>query len=97
MWVPLALDPERLQRNTRPLRVLARLHPGGTVATAQAELDVIGANLARAYPANNKDKRIAAVPLSEELSATVRRPLEMLLVRSDWCCCLRARTSRTSC
>jgi putative ABC transport system permease protein len=79
VWVSLALDPERLQRNTHPLRVLARLNPGGTVARAQAELDVIGANLARAYPANNKDKGIAAVPLSEELSATVRRPLEMLL------------------
>ncbi|HEX7780233.1 MAG TPA: ABC transporter permease, partial [Vicinamibacterales bacterium] len=56
-----------------------RLNPGATVAGAQAELDVIGANLARAFPANNQDRGIAAVPLSEELSATVRRPLEMLL------------------
>jgi putative ABC transport system permease protein len=79
VWVPIALDPERLRRNTHPLRVLARLNPGVPVAKAQAELDVIGANLARAYPANNKDEGIAAVPLSEQLSATVRRPLEMLL------------------
>jgi putative ABC transport system permease protein len=79
VWVPIALDPEKLQRNTHPLRVIARLKPGVTVASAQAELDVIGASLARAYPANNHDKRITAVPLAEQLTANVRGPLEMLL------------------
>jgi len=79
VFVPMALDPDGLKRNSHPLRVLARLKPGAAIASAQAELDVIGANLARAYPANNKDRGIAAVPLSEQLSAPVRRPLEMLL------------------
>ena len=80
VWVPIALDPEKLQRNTHPLRVIARLNPRATLTTAQAELDVIGASLARAYPAHNRDKGIAAVPLAEQLTAHVRRPLEMLLV-----------------
>jgi predicted permease len=79
VWIPMALDPERLQRGTHPLRVLGRLKPGVTLAAAQAELDVIGANLARAYPGDNLNKGIAAVPLSVQLTATVRRPLETLL------------------
>jgi putative ABC transport system permease protein len=79
VWVPLALDPDRLQRNTHPLRVIARLNPDVTLATAQAELDVIAASLARAYPGNNRDQGIRAVPLTEQLTANVRGPLEMLL------------------
>ena len=79
VWVPIALDLEKLQRNTHPLRVIARLNPGVTLAVAQAELDVIGANLARAYPGDNRDAGITAVPLQEQLTADVRKPLEMLL------------------
>jgi putative ABC transport system permease protein len=79
LWVPIALDLEKLQRGTHPLRVIARLKPGVTFAMAQAELDVIGADLARAYPTNNRDKGIMAVPLSEQLTANVKGPLEMLL------------------
>jgi putative ABC transport system permease protein len=79
VWVPIALDLEKLQRNTHPLRVIARLNPTVTLAMAQAELDVIGANLARAYPGDNRDEGITAVPLNEQLTADVRKPLEMLL------------------
>jgi predicted permease len=79
IWVPLALDLERLQRGTHPLRVIARLAPDVTVAQAQAELDVIAANMARLYPGDNRDKGIAAVSLPERVTATVRAPLEMLL------------------
>ena len=42
IWVPIALDPQKLQRGTHPLRVIARLKPGVELAQAQAELDVIG-------------------------------------------------------
>jgi len=79
IWVPLALDLQRLQRGTHPLRVIARLAPDVTLAQAQAELDVIAANMARLYPADNRDKGIAAVSLLERVTATVRAPLEMLL------------------
>ena len=79
IWVPLALDLERLQRGTHPLRVVARLAPEVTLAQAQAELDVIAANMARLYPADNRDRGIAAVSLPERATATVRAPLETLL------------------
>ena len=79
IWVPLALDPQRLQRGSHTLRVIARLAPDVTLAQAQAELDVIAANMARLYPGNNRDTGIAAVSLAERVTATVRAPLEALL------------------
>jgi putative ABC transport system permease protein len=79
IWVPMALDPQRLQRNSHTLRVIARLKPGVELAEAQAELDVMGANLAQQYPKNNKDKGITAVPLAEQVTGSVRVALETLL------------------
>jgi predicted permease len=79
IWVPLALDPQRLQRNSHTLRVIARLAPGVTVARAQAELELIAANLARLYPDHNRDRGIGAVSLAGRVTATVRGPLRMLL------------------
>jgi predicted permease len=79
VWVPIALDPQKLQRGTHPLRVIARLKPGVELAQAQAELDVMAANLAQLYPEDNKDKGIAAVPLAEQVTGSVRVALETLL------------------
>jgi putative ABC transport system permease protein len=79
IWVPLAFDPQRLQRNAHMLRVIARLAPGVALAQAQAELDVIAANMARLYPDQDKDRGITAVSLAERATATVRAPLEALL------------------
>ena len=79
IWVPLALDPQRLKRNSHTLRVIARLAPDVTLAQAQSEVDVIAANLARRYPDFNRDKGIAAVSLAQRVTATVRAPLQMLL------------------
>jgi putative ABC transport system permease protein len=79
IWVPLALDPEKLHRNSHTLRVIARLKPEVKQAQAQAELDVLGANLAQQYPKDNKDKGITAVPLAEQVTGSVRVALETLL------------------
>ena len=79
VWIPLALDPQRLQRSSHVLHVIARLAPGVTVAQAQAELDLIGARLAQAYPDQNRGKGIGAVSLAERVTASVRGPLRMLL------------------
>jgi putative ABC transport system permease protein len=79
IWVPLALDPLKPQRGTHPLRVIARLKPGVALTGAQAELDVIGANLARLYPEDNREKGITAVPLAEQVTASVRVALQALL------------------
>jgi predicted permease len=79
IWVPLALDPQRLKRGSHTLRVIARLAPDVTLAQAQSEVDVIASNLARRYPRFNRDKGIAAVSLAQQVTATVRAPLQMLL------------------
>lgn len=79
VWVPLALDLEKLKRGTHPLRVIARLKPGVSLAQAQAELNVLGVHLARTYPMDNKDKGILAVPVAQQVTANVRVALEALL------------------
>ena len=79
VWVPLALNPQKLQRGTHPLRVVAKLGAGVELTKAQAELDVTGSELARLYPDDNLDKGIAAVPLAEQVTSNVRVALEALL------------------
>ena len=80
IWVPMALDPQRLQRGAHMLCVIARLKPGVELAEALAELDVLAANLAQQYPKNNKDIGIVAVPLTDQVTGSVRVALETLLV-----------------
>jgi putative ABC transport system permease protein len=79
VWIPLALDPQRLQRGAHMLHVIGRLKPGVKLAQAQAELNVIAANLAQQYPENNKDRGIAAVPLTDQVTRSVRVALQTLL------------------
>jgi len=79
IWVPIALDLQKLQRGTHPLRVVAKLKADVDLAKGQAELDLVAANLARLYPEDNRDKGIAAVPLADQVTANVRAALETLL------------------
>ncbi|MGC4056315.1 MAG: ABC transporter permease [Paludibaculum sp.] len=79
VWVPLALNLEKLQRGTHPLRVFGRIKPGASIQQVQADLDVVAANLAQLYPAENKDKKILAVPLEEQVTEKVRPALTTLL------------------
>jgi macrolide transport system ATP-binding/permease protein len=67
-FVPLMMSP-RLNadpaassleaRDVRNLRLKGRLRPGVTQAAAQAELTTIAADLERAYPDTNKNRRLA--------------------------------------
>jgi putative ABC transport system permease protein len=79
VWVPMAMDPQSLMRNAHMFHVIARLKPDVTLAQAQAELDVLGANLAQQYPEQNKDKGIVAVALADQVTGSVRVALEALL------------------
>ena len=81
LWTPLGLrsPPEAWQRGTHPLSVFARLKSGVPLQRAQADLDRVTANLQRLYPGDDKDKGIAAVPLSQHVVANVRTALFTLL------------------
>ena len=80
VWVPLALNNlEKLQRNTHFLRVFGRLRPGVPLTQAQAELNIVAANLRLLYPEWNKRTGIAAVPLIEQVTTNIRTALGTLL------------------
>ena len=79
VWVPLALNLQKLQRGTHPLRVFARIKQGLTFNQAQADLNVVAANLAKLYPEENKDKGITAVPLEQQVTEKIRGALTVLL------------------
>jgi len=55
MWLPLVSKPDFEKREARNFVVFARLVDGVTLQSARAEMDVIGRNLARAYPLTNQN------------------------------------------
>jgi predicted permease len=61
------------------MRVVGRLKAGTSIRQAQGELDGIAADLAREYPAEDKDRGIYAVSVRENLTGDVRTPLLVLL------------------
>jgi putative ABC transport system permease protein len=77
LWVPLAFnDHQRTQqRGARYLQTMARLKRGVTLEQAQAELDVLAANLAAAYPATNQGGGL----LVRDLGAYINRNLAPML------------------
>lgn len=74
-FVPAAPDPVH---RARYLKAVGRLAPGVSLSQAQAELDVIGAALAAAYPDANKDRTVLAMPLREATGDAVRTELWFL-------------------
>ena len=54
IWMPLAFRPDNLTRDYHWLRAYARLKPGVTFKQAQAQMDSIGARLAKEYPEADK-------------------------------------------
>ncbi len=81
LWTPLALPtpPEPWQRGTHPLCVFARLKPDVQLPQAQADLNRIAQNLQRLYPADDKERGITAVPMSQHVIANVRTALFTIL------------------
>jgi len=78
-WVPLSLDAKnRASREGRWLQAIGRLRSGARARDAAAEMDVIAARLAAAYPATNAGWNVALVPLQEELVGKTRPILLML-------------------
>jgi predicted permease len=61
--VPLSFKPEDINRQNHPLLVLGRLKPGVSLAQAQADLEIIAANIAKEYPATNQNWGVHVTPL----------------------------------
>ena len=65
LWLPLVRTPAMERRESRTLSVFGRLAPGATLRASQAELDIIGARLAAAYPATNRDIGVLALDFND--------------------------------
>ncbi|HET9399513.1 MAG TPA: ABC transporter permease [Candidatus Acidoferrales bacterium] len=80
IWVPLAWDDkERAVRGNHNYNAVARLKPGVSVQSANAELQAISARLAQSYPNEDTDWGAIAIPLQDYLVATVSKSLWVLL------------------
>jgi len=80
LWVPLAFDvaPEMKQRKAHFLRPIGRLKPGVTLGEAQADTDVIAAQLERQFPESNTGWNLRLLSLREQLVGGTRTTLMIL-------------------
>ena len=65
LWTPMTVVEE--SRDSRYLRVLGRLQPGATLASAQAELSGIARTLEASYPASNTGMGVQVMRLHDEV------------------------------
>lgn len=65
VWVPLALNAAHAPRDSRVLRVIARLGPGVSLAQARADMTNIAARLEQEYPAANAGLGVRTIPLRD--------------------------------
>ena len=80
IWSPIAFPASAANnRGAFYLNAVARLKPGVTITAAQSEADVIGRNLAQAYPKSNTDLGFSVVSLHGHLVSGFRQSLWMLL------------------
>jgi putative ABC transport system permease protein len=79
-WTPFAPDAERVKnRGAHNLAVVARLKPGVSLTTAQAEMHTLAARFGQQYPASNKDWDIQLVSLQKQAAAGSERTLTVLM------------------
>ena len=80
LWIPLNFDadPEMKWRQVRFLRPIGRLKEGVTLAQAQADTDLIAAQLEQQYPDSNTGWSLRLIPLRETLVGGSRTMLFIL-------------------
>ena len=79
-WLPVRrgmLDTER--RRSHSWQVVGRLKKGTTLDHAQAQIDVISAQLTEAYPESHENKGLLLTPLGDALAEGYRPALVILM------------------
>jgi putative ABC transport system permease protein len=66
------------ERGVHAQYAIARMRPGVTRAQLQADIDSIAAELAKLYPAENRDRRFPVLALQERVVGRVRTPVLIL-------------------
>ena len=83
IWTPVGLDAGTDLMQSRLIRmnswVVGKLQPGTSMTSAQAELTVITAQLAKQYPDSNKDTGADIRLLRDSVTGPLQRPLMVLL------------------
>ncbi len=80
LWTPVPFYlAEMKMRRAHSLRPIGRLKPGITLEQAQAELDIIGAQLEQQYPDSNSGWGVKLAPLREQIFGDLRLALLVLL------------------
>ena len=81
LWIPLALSPkEKADRSVNSLHVVARLKDGASLTAAQAEMTLLGRQLAEAYPNTNKERQFQVMPLVEYVEGSITRAYTILML-----------------
>jgi putative ABC transport system permease protein len=79
VWIPLGYGLGRSAiRESHSYDVIARLAPGATVATAQADLAAVARTLAEAYPDAMAGRGVTVIPMTEDTVGGVRPALLLL-------------------
>jgi putative ABC transport system permease protein len=83
VWIPVEQDPLfgplTSQPGVRLLGVIGRLKPGVSVAQSQAEMDTLGARLAKEFPAQDSGLTIRIEPYRQAVVGNVKSALLILL------------------
>ena len=79
-WGVLYIPPSELTlRRDYSYLTVARLKPGVSLGAAAAHMAAVAAALAREHPSTNRDDTVSVAPMHAVMTATVRRPLLVLL------------------
>ena len=78
VWEASPLRPESRSRTAFNYKAVERLRPGISFRTAQAELDEISRRLETAYPDDNRNKQLMALPLQQALTGDARPTILLL-------------------
>jgi putative ABC transport system permease protein len=80
IWRPLAFEPQNMTRNFHWFFSFAKLKRGVTAKQATAQMDTIGARIARDYPDSNKGWGVSIEPFADTVVGTqLRQSLYVLL------------------
>jgi putative ABC transport system permease protein len=83
VWIPVAQDPlfgpRMSQPGARVLVGIGRIKPGVSLAQAQAEMNTLGARLAKQYPAEDSGLTIRIEPYRQVVVGNVKSALLILL------------------
>ncbi len=80
IWTPFAPSEGRAKnRGAHNLAIVARLKPGISLTSAQAEMQTLASGFARKYPDSNKDWGIAVESLQKQAAAGSERTLVILM------------------